>query len=531
MKNVQPHNWWQTGIIYEIYLRSFQDTNGDGMGDLKGIIRRLDYLQWLGVNIIWVTPFYPSPMKDFGYDISNYTEVDPRFGTMEDFENLLTQVHKRNMKLVIDFVPNHTSNQHPWFKASRQSKENKFSDWYIWKDPVDGQPINNWLSVLGGSAWEWDDNRKQYYYHAFLKEQPDLNLENPDVQNAISDVMRFWLNKGVDGFRIDVLWHLAKDKLFRNNPPNPDYNSSMPDCDRLQQIYSCDRPEVHEIISKFRKVLDEYADRLMMGELYLSFDKCVAYYGKKNDGAHLPANFQLMFLPWKAKEIGCAIKEYESLLPEGAWPNWTIGNHDRARLISRIGEEQLRVAAMLLLTLRGTPTMYYGDEISIPQVPIPVEEQMDPQGLLMPGKNLSRDPQRTPMQWDREEHSGFTTGEPWLRLSEDHRRVNVQLLLLDENSILIFYKRLISLRQGEASLQYGDYDHLSWNEDVLAYVRRAPSYDGFLVVLNLTNKTSAMNLQSFHGIIELSTDRESEGLRVSGDLTVKPNTGMIIRLR
>ncbi|HEY7162059.1 MAG TPA: alpha-amylase family glycosyl hydrolase, partial [Acidobacteriota bacterium] len=424
MGNIQTsesYSWWQTGIIYEIYLRSFQDSNEDGIGDLRGIIHRLDYLQWLGVNIIWLTPFYPSPMKDFGYDISDYTAVDPQFGTMHDFDELLDDVHARGMKLIIDFVPNHTSDQHPWFKESRSSKNNPKRDWYIWKDKKEnGSPPCNWLSVLGGSAWEWDGHTRQLYYHAFLKEQPDLNFSNEEVISAVADLMRFWLDKGVDGFRIDAMWHLAKDPLLRDNPPNPDYNESMPDCDRLQQIYSCDRPEVQGIVSQLRAVIDEYPDRLMIGEIYLSPEKCVAYYGKRNDGAHLPSNFQLLFLPWEANTIAQAISNYERLLPDQCWPNWAIGNHDRPRLMERIPAEQSRVAAMLLLTLRGTPTLYYADEIGMPQVPIPGDEVRDPQGLLMPDKGLSRDPQRTPMQWDQNENAGFTTVTPWLRLSDDH---------------------------------------------------------------------------------------------------------------
>ena len=232
--HMREHCWWQEGIIYEIYVRSFQDSNGDGVGDLHGILDRLDYLQWLGITAIWLTPVNPSPMKDFGYDIVDYQGIDPLFGTMQDFDALLEAVHTRNMKLIVDLVPNHTSDQHPWFGESRSSKHNPKRDWYIWKDAKgDGSPPNNWLSVLGGSAWERDEKTQQFYYHAFLKEQPDLNLKNPDVLKAIFDLMRFWLNKGVDGFRIDVMWHLAKDDLFRDNPPNPDYTPAMPDCDRL----------------------------------------------------------------------------------------------------------------------------------------------------------------------------------------------------------------------------------------------------------------------------------------------------------
>ena len=526
------HSWWQTGIIYEIYLRSFQDSNGDGIGDLKGVTQRLDYLQWLGVNIIWLTPFYPSPMKDFGYDVSDYTNVDPRFGTMEDFHELLKEVHTRKMKLVIDFVPNHTSDQHPWFKESKSSKDNPKRNWYIWRDHKNGNPPNNWLSVLGGIAWEWNDDTKQYYYHAFLKEQPDLDLTNEAVQKAIAEVMRFWLKKGVDGFRIDVLWHLAKDNQLRDNPPNPDYEPSMPECDQLQQIYSCDRPEVHDVIRNLRTVLDEFPDRIMMGEIYLSPEKTIPYYGKQNDGAHLPSNFQLLFTQWKAPDIQNAIEGYEALLPPGAWPNWSIGNHDRARLVSRISPAQARVAAMLLLTLRGTPVMYYGDEIGIPQVDIPKNEMQDPQGLLMPDKNVSRDPQRTPMQWDASTNAGFTTGKPWLRLSKEYAQQNVAVESQDADSLLNVYRRLIALRQNERSLSQGAYETVFSNEKILAYKREAEHADSFLIILNLTDDADSIQIMSFFvkGIIAISTDRSLEGRQVGKNISIPANTGFVIRL-
>ena len=262
------HAWWQEGIIYEVYIRSFKDSNGDGIGDIKGVLQKLDYIKWLGVNTIWITPFYPSPMKDLGYDVSDYTGTDPVFGTMEDVDELISQVHKRNMKLVIDLVPNHTSDQHAWFKESRSSKDNSKRNWYLWKDAKpDGSPPNNWLSVLGGSAWEWDEQTGQYYYHAFLKEQPDLNLRNKETMDAILNVMRFWLDKGVDGFRVDVMWHLIKDELWRNNPANPDYKEEQPEADKLMQIYSCDQPEVHGIIKKMRGITDEYTEKVIIGEL------------------------------------------------------------------------------------------------------------------------------------------------------------------------------------------------------------------------------------------------------------------------
>ena len=532
-KKIEEKLWWQTGIIYEIYVRSFQDSNDDGIGDLRGILKRLDYLEWLGVTALWLTPVYPSPMKDFGYDISDYTGIHPVFGKMDDFDELISEVHRRGMKLIIDFVPNHTSDQHPWFLESRSSKNNPKRDWYYWKDAgPGGQPPNNWLAVLGGSAWEWDELTKQYYYHAFLKEQPDLNLRNPEVQKAIMDIMRFWLGKGVDGFRIDVMWHLAKDEKWRDNPANPHYQPHMPTCDQVLQIYSCDQPEARDIVSLFRELLDTYSQKLLIGELYLPIDKVVGYYGAGNKGAHLPGNFQLLFLPWQAGELGIAIDQYEGVLPDVAWPNWIIGNHDRPRLISRIGREQTCNAAMLLLTLRGTPTLYYGDEIGMQQVRIPDSEVQDPQGLLMPGKNLSRDGGRTPMQWDGTEGAGFSKHKPWMRLDEQYRENNVAEQKEDPDSLLNFYHRLIHIRQSEPSLNMGDYYPIITDGKVLSYMRKAEGADSFLVILNLTNEAQKFVpvRTEFCGSIVLSTKRNGEGEQLEYGRLLQPDEGLLVRL-
>jgi alpha-glucosidase len=403
------YQWWQTGIIYQIYPRSFQDSNNDGIGDLQGIIMRLDYLKWLGIKAIWLSPISPSPMADFGYDISDYRNIDPIYGNFDDLRQLLNEVHSRDMKLIMDLVPNHTSSSHPWFIESRSSRDNPKRDWYLWYDAdPGGGPPNNWLSVFGGSAWEWDNKTGQYYYHAFLKDQPDLNWRNHEVREAIYDVMRFWLDIGIDGFRIDVLWHLIKDDQLRDNPRNPGYVEHMPTYDQLLPIYSTDQPELAEIVMEMRVIHDEYHEHMMIGEIYLPVHRLVTYYGNDNNGIHLPFNFMLISLPWDTYKIAAAIDEYESSLPKNAWPNWVIGNHDQPRITSRVGVHQAKVAAMLLLTLKGTPTIYYGDEIEMRDVPIPPDEIQDPQGKNMPDKNLSRDPSRTPMQWDQSANSGFT---------------------------------------------------------------------------------------------------------------------------
>ena len=525
--------WWQSGIIYQVYPRSFQDSDGDGVGDLKGIISRLDYLQWLGVSAIWISPIYPSPMADFGYDIADYTGIHTLFGSMDDFDELLRQAHRRGLKIVLDLVPNHTSHEHPWFRESRSSKDYPKRDWYIWKDArEDGSEPNNWLSVFGGSAWEWDETTGQYYYHAFLKEQPDLNWRNPEMQQAMRDVMRFWLNKGVDGFRVDVMWHMVKDAQFRDNPVNPDYRDHMATYERLLPVYSTDQPEVHELVLQMRGVLDEYKERMMIGEIYLPIQKLVTYYGTNNNGAHLPFNFLLLSMPWEAERIALAIDEYEGALPERAWPNWVLGNHDQPRITSRVGIEQARVAAMLLLTLRGTPTIYYGEEIGMRDVPIPAAEIQDPQGLNMPGKNLSRDPSRTPMQWNGEEGAGFTTGKPWLRVSSSAKKVNVEAQKEDPCSHLSLYRRLIELRQQEPSLQWGDYRTIYAGQQALAYLRYAAGEKPFLVVLNLSHRPCYLNLQHFKlkGKVVLSASMEMDGEVVTERIQLSGDEGIIVAL-
>lgn len=527
------HLWWQAGIIYQIYPRSFQDSNGDGVGDIPGIITRLDYVQSLGVTAVWLSPIFPSPMADFGYDISDYQAVDPLFGSLADFDDLLTEVHNRGMKLILDFVPNHTSSQHPWFLESRSSRGNPKRDWYMWHDALpDGSPPNNWLSAFGGSGWEWDEPTQQYYYHGFLKEQPDLNWRNPAVQEAMFTAMRFWLDKGVDGFRVDVIWHLIKDEQLRDNPINPDYQPHMATYDQLLPVYSTDQPDVHALIRQMRQLVDAYEDRLLIGEIYLPVQQLMTYYGVDGNEAHLPFNFQLLLLPWDAHQIATAIDEYEQALPGQGWPNWVLGNHDRPRIASRVGAEQARVAALLLLTLRGTPTLYYGDEIGMRDVAIPFDEVQDPQGLNMPEKNLSRDPERTPMQWSHEPNAGFTEGKPWLRLARDFARQNVGQQQADPYSMLTFYKRLINIRQQEPSLNVGDYRPVYSDAQLIAYIRQAESAPRFLIVLNLSHSPGYLTLtdRSLRGVVEIATLPEWEGLSIGETVSLGGNEGILVRL-
>src|SRR4051812_2534571 len=466
-------NWWRDGVFYQIYPRSFGDTDGDGVGDLRGIIDHLPYLESLGVDVVWLSPIFPSPMADFGYDISDYTGIDPLFGTMEDFDALISAAHRAGLKLILDLVPNHTSDQHPWFVESRSSRDTPQRDWYIWRDPAaDGGPPNNWLSEFGGSAWTYDAETGQYYYHAFLAQQPDLNWRNPEVREAIHEAMRFWLRKGVDGFRVDVIWHLIKDAEFRDNPPNPHFRDGRPPHEKILTRFSTDQPEVHDVIAEMRRVIDAFGSRVLIGEAYLPLHRLVAYYGNDLGGAHLPFNFALLSTLWSARSIEKIIADYEAALPAGAWPNWVLGNHDRPRVASRVGTAQARVAAMLLLTLRGTPTLYYGDEIGMRQVPISPEQVRDPFEKNVPGLGVGRDGCRTPMQWDATENAGFSTSPPWLPLASDFVRENVVNLAADPHSILSLYRALISLRKQLPQLVTGSYEPVAAQGDLLLYRRQ-----------------------------------------------------------
>jgi alpha-glucosidase len=478
--------WWQRGVIYEIYVRSFQDSNDDGIGDLPGVLRRVDYLERLGVDAIWLSPFYPSPMKDFGYDVADYTAVDPVFGTIGDFDALVAELHARGMKLIVDLVPNHSSDHHPWFLESASSRASPKRDWYLWASAApDGGPPNNWRSEFGGSAWTWHEPTRQYYYHAFLDAQPDLNWRNPAVRAAIADAMRFWLDKGVDGFRVDVLWHLMKDKLLRDNPPNPAFNPAVDSpYDALLPVYSADQPDVQEAVCFLRGVIDEYDDRVMIGEVYLPIGRLMAYYGVERSGAHLPFNFHLLDVRWDAASLRALIDAYDGSVPKDAWPNWVLGNHDRPRIASRIGPMQARVAAMLLLTLRGTPTLYYGDEIGMKNVDVPPERVRDPRELNVPGKGLGRDPYRSPMQWSAEAQAGFSGVPPWLPLPPDYEVSNVADQAQRPTSMLSLYGALLALRRQRPALTAGHYLPIDAPPPVLSYVR-ATEHDRLLVALNI----------------------------------------------
>jgi alpha-glucosidase len=490
-------------------------------------MRRVDYLQWLGVDAVWLTPIQKSPMRDFGYDIADYCAVDPIFGTIEDFDRLLEALHRAGIRLILDLVPNHTSSEHPWFEESCSSRSNKRAEWYLWSDPADnGGPPNNWKSRFGGNAWEWSEQRRQFYYHTFLVEQPDLNWRNEAVQEAVADVMRFWLRRGVDGFRVDASAVLIKDRLLRDNPANPDADEKTPPPQRDLPIFTDDRPEAMSCIELMRQVLDEYDDRVLCGEVQGKTDRIGHFYGADKPRLHLPLNFALLDTKWDALSLQATIDSYFNALPEGAWPVWVIGGHDKQRVASKIGQAQMRVLAMLLLTLPGTPFLYMGDEIGRERSPVPAEAVQDPFEKLVPGFGLSRDPERTPMRWDHSPNGGFTSGEPWLPMHDDRSR-NVEQQAANERSILQLYRGLIALRRHEPCLVEGGYRPFRARNDILSYERFLGD-TRISVGLNTTGEPRRWHRdERGERLISTHLDRDRE--IVKGPILLRANEGIVVQ--
>jgi alpha-glucosidase len=519
-------DWWNSSVIYQIYLRSFQDTNGDGIGDLQGIVQRLDYLVWLGIDAIWISPFYPSPMADFGYDITDYTNVDAQYGTLEDFDWLLHQAHARNLKVILDFVPNHTSIKHPWFQASRSSKTNPKRNWYIWQDAKpDGSAPNNWHSCsngnVDGSAWTFDAQTEQYYLSSFSPMQPDLNWRNPEVRAAMLNAMRFWLDRGVDGFRIDMLDFFVKDEQFRDEPFGVDGSRY----EFATALYHLNQPETKQYIREMRQVVKAYPERVLIGEInyFLPLDNLAAFYGN-GDLLDLPFNFRLTFLPLQARVIREFIDAYETALPPHAQPNYTLGNHDRPR-VSRHGHARARLAAMLLLTLRGTPFLYYGDELGMKDVEIPLEKAQDPWRIKETG--LSRDPARTPMQWSAESWAGFSTVEPWLPIDPNYSTLNADVQAKDPLSLLTLYKQLLALRRRTPALYCGSYHALEIaSEDCFVYLRQYDQQQ-VMIVLNFSDQSQQIQLPKATWKIYLSTHLDRSEL-VEDRIYLRPCEGLVL---
>ncbi|MEN8234366.1 MAG: alpha-amylase family glycosyl hydrolase [Actinomycetota bacterium] len=525
--------WWTTAVVYQIYPRSFRDTTGDGIGDLNGITDKLDYLaDTLDVDAIWISPFYRSPMADFGYDVADYTDVDPMFGTLADFDRLLAEAHRRGLKVIIDWVPNHTSDQHEWFAESRSSHANPKRDWYVWRDAKPGGSLpNNWLAVFGGPAWEFDGATGQYYLHSFLPEQPDLNWRNPEVVDAMHDTLRFWLDRGVDGFRIDVAHFIMKHPDLADNPPAPqpadeaDFKE-MGGYDEWDHINDKGHPDVHEAFRGVRRVLDEYDDRFAVGEIHIfDWDDWAVYYGD-GDELHMPFNFSLIWAEWNADAIRRRIEGLEAAIPAHGWPNYVLGNHDEQRLTSRYGTRNAAAAAVLLLTLRGQPTLYYGDEIGMPEVAVPKDQQRDPWGQRVPG--MSRDGCRTPMQWTGDAGRGFTEPgiEPWLPFGMDADLRNVAAHLTDEGSLLNLYRRLIEIRKARPSLHSGNIEMLDGlPNDVLGYLREH-SGEQTGVFINFSDTEQHIDLRVPAALL-LSTAPDRNEIS-GGTMTLDPSEAIVL---
>lgn len=478
--------WWKTGIIYQIYPRSFQDSDGDGIGDLRGIESRLDYLVDLGIDAIWISPIFPSPMTDFGYDISDYRGIDPMFGTLEDFDRLVAATHRRGLKLILDFVPSHTSEKHPWFVEARSSRTSARRDWYIWRDAKpDGSPPTNWISEFGPSAWTWDAGTGQYYLNIFLSEQPALNWRNPEVQAEMLDTMRFWYMRGVDGFRVDAITHVAPDPDKGDHPPNPAWRAEMNPSQRFLKVHSKHQPAGFDYVRMMRQVTEEFPDRVLIGETDGELKEVMAYYGADFDAFQLPFNFTLQDAPWELPEIVRRIEAYEAALPEGAWGNWVLGNHDCARIASRAGPAQAAVAATLLLTLRGTPTLYQGDELGMESAVIPPEAVQDPWEKQVPGLGLGRDPARTPMPWEPGQTHGFSNSQPWLPVFVPAEG-DAATQRADPASMLNHVRALIVLRRKTPALTLGSYETITAQDGVYVFARHLDG-DSYHVCLNFTD--------------------------------------------
>ena len=517
--------WWTEGVLYQIYPRSFADSNGDGVGDLRGIIAKLDYIEWLGVSGVWLNPTMESPNTDWGYDVSDYKSVHPELGTMEDMDELIRLAGQRGIRILLDFVPNHTSDRHEWFQRSRSSKDSSHRDWYVWADPKpDGSAPNNWRSVFGGSAWDYDETTGEYYLHNFLDTQADLNWWNEDVRDAMDDVLRFWFDRGVAGFRIDVAHAVIKDRELRDNVPATPEDDARVQRVGQQHTYNMDQPEVHEVIRRWRQLAESFdPPRVLLGETFLlDLARMASYYGT-GDELNMAFNFPFVFSPFESKELRDVVELTESLLPPLAWPVWTGSNHDVLRFPSRwcAGDaHRIRLALMLLMTLRGTPVLYYGDEIGMPDTQIPREELKDPVGQRFWPEDPGRDTCRTPMHWSAEEGAGFSEPgvEPWLRYG-DYPARNVDDQKDDPASILSLCRELIGFRRRSDDLRRAGYESLPAPEKSWAYRRGSTT-----IALNFSNEPAQVG---YAGRVALSTDPVREREPVD-ELTLAPWEGVIL---
>jgi alpha-glucosidase len=525
-----PTPWWQDAVLYQIYPRSYGDTNGDGIGDLAGIVAHLDHLEWLGIDAIWISPITVSPNADWGYDVADYCDVDPALGTLDDLDALVAAAAARGIRVVLDLVPNHTSSQHPWFVDARASRDAEHRDWYVWADPApDGGPPNNWVSSFGGPAWTLDPTTGQYYLHNFFPEQPDLNWWNDAVRDEFDGILRFWFDRGVAGFRIDVAHMVVKDRELRDNPPI-DHDDDWIDQVRGQRpVYNSSRPEVHDVYRRWRAIAREYdPERLLLGETHVQDLATLARFYGNNDELGLAFNFPFVFSTFAADLLRAVVDGTIAALPEDAWPVWTLSNHDVSRMPTRWcdgDDERVRCALLLLLTLRGTPVLYYGDELGLPDTVIPVDRLVDPVSIMyQPVHN--RDAARTPMPWTDDAGAGFTTAgvEPWLPCG-DLAAYNVADQRADPRSTLHFTRALLALRREYAELRSGELIDVGSADDVWTYRRG----EQLLVVLHLGSGRAAATMPG-PGVVLLDTHGTREGETVSGSVEVEGWRGLLVAL-
>jgi alpha-glucosidase len=523
-------SWWRDGVLYQIYPRSYMDANGDGVGDLRGVIDRLDYLQWLGVDGIWLDPITVSPNADWGYDVSDYVDVDPELGTLADADELLAEAGARGIRVLLDLVPNHTSDQHPWFLDAKSSRTSKHRDWYVWADPrPDGSPPNNWVNSFDprDPAWTLDETSGQYYLHNFLQAQPDLNWWNEEVRAAFDDIYRFWYDRGVAGFRLDVAHAVVKDRDLRDNPPSTEDDHPYTQMRGQRQTFNTMRPEVHEVLRRWRALADSYEpQRILVGETYVFEPNMLASFYGRGDEVNLAFNLMFLHANFGAVEIREIVEAAEALIPAGSQPTWAAGSHDNRRVATRWGDNdpmRTRAAMLTLLTLRGTPFIYYGDELGMPQSDVPVERVLDPVGIIH-GPRIGRDGERTPMQWTAEPGAGFTGAavEPWLPFG-DPSACNVAQQQHDPDSMLSLTRDLIGLRNAIPELRSGAYATHPASSDALWAWSRG---DRALVAINFSD--AAQSVPDVNGAIRISSIRARDGEAVSDALHLEPWESAIV---
>jgi len=523
-------SWWRDGVLYQIYPRSFGDADGDGIGDLRGIIARLDHLEWLGIDGIWLNPTFPSPNDDWGYDVSDYKGVHPDLGTLEDLDELIAEAGRRGIRVLLDLVPNHTSDRHPWFQDALGGREARHRDYYVWADPApEGGPPNNWESSFGGSAWQLHEPTGQYYLAQFLPSQPDLNWWNEEVREAIDEALGFWFDRGVAGFRIDVCHAIVKDRELRDDPlPGPDDHPQIIKRG-LKQVYSMNRPELHDVLRRWRSLTArrDGDEPVLVGETYvLDLEQLLPFYGLGEDELHLAFNFVFLHSDLDPAQMRPLVEGMETMLPEGAWPVWTGSNHDGMRMATRWAggdPARTRAALMLLLCLRGTPFLYYGDEIGLPDTPLDAAQALDPVPHRTGDPADNRDMCRTPMHWSAEAGGGFTTpdAEPWLPFG-DLAAHNVSAQREDRGSVLHLVRDLIALRRERDDMRNGAYESLAAPEGAWAWRRG----EGTAIALNLSE--GDLQVEGLEGTVLIGTDRTRDGEAVAGALRLGPGEGAVV---